>query len=182
MLRQSLTTKRLFLRRHRRSDAKPIACLLDDWDVARWLSTVPHPYTRRDAVNWIAQCGRSWQLGRDYQFVVVQPPAFLKPETVVGHMGLSIKSDPTIGELGYWFGQQYWGRGYGKEAAAAVVDFGFTALRLDTIEATALPNNRRSQAVLASAGLRECGRRTVTFHSEQDPVECPLYRVHRASR
>ena len=42
-------TRRLILRPLRESDAAAIFALFNDWDVVRWLSSPPWPYTREDA-------------------------------------------------------------------------------------------------------------------------------------
>ena len=180
MLKQCLVTDRLMLRRHRRSDARAIAELLDDWDVARWLTAIPHPYTRRDAIDWIAQCERNWVSGKDYQFVVVEPASFTRRETIVGHIGLAVTGSPDTGELGYWFGRRYWGHGYGREAAMAVLEFGFDCLHLDRVEAASLPGNRWSRSILTAIGMRQRGIRLLSFHAEPAPVACPIYQIIRA--
>jgi RimJ/RimL family protein N-acetyltransferase len=165
-----LETERLALRRHRRADAPAIARLLNDWDVVRWLAVVPFPYTEKDAHEWIAQTNRNWADGRDYQFVVTLRAS----GTMVGHMGLRIEKEKSAGELGYWFGQAHWGAGYGSEAAAAVIDFGFRDLDLERIWATCLPDNDRSRRVLAKAGFLEEGRRMQEFATIGRTVEVPV--------
>ncbi|MBV8451573.1 MAG: GNAT family N-acetyltransferase [Deltaproteobacteria bacterium] len=50
--------------------------------------------------------------------------------------------------LGYWLGQPYWGNGYSREAAAAVIDYGFRTLGLKTIRAYTDPSNTASQKML----------------------------------
>ena len=46
-------TKRLKLRPFKRSDAANLPGLLNDWDVSRWLSRAPFPYTLQDGKGWI---------------------------------------------------------------------------------------------------------------------------------
>ena len=47
------TTKRLQLRQLHPSDADQVTDLVSDIDVARWLTRVPHPYTRKDADDFL---------------------------------------------------------------------------------------------------------------------------------
>ena len=49
-----LTTERLRLRRLQPADAPLIAPLVNDWEVARWTSHIPHPYTVQMADEFIA--------------------------------------------------------------------------------------------------------------------------------
>src|ERR1043165_10255969 len=46
-------TGRLILRPLRESDAAAIFALFNDWNVMRWLSAPPWPYTRADAENYV---------------------------------------------------------------------------------------------------------------------------------
>jgi ribosomal-protein-alanine N-acetyltransferase len=59
-----------------------------------------------------------------------------------------------IGDLYYMLAKAYWGQGYATEAAAAVMQFGFTRLRLRLIEAQVFTDNIASLRVLTKLGLR----------------------------
>jgi RimJ/RimL family protein N-acetyltransferase len=81
--------------------------------------------------------------------------------------------------LGYWLGQPDWGNGYGREAAAAVIDYGFRTLGLETIRAYTNPGNTASQKVLLHCGLKNVGEielLTPTHHGER---RAPLFRISR---
>ena len=171
-----LTTPRLILRRHARSDAAALARLLNNWNVVRWLAQVPYPYGERDALDWIGQCHRSWAAGAEYQFVVTLAAG----GPLVGHIGLRLDAARQGAELGYWFGEPHWGHGYGTEAARATVGFAFHQLRLDRIWATALPSNGRSLAVLGRAGLKQVGTKLQEFAVLGEMVEVPLLSLTRA--
>lgn len=54
-------------------------------------------------------------------------------------------------ELGYHLLPQYWGKGYAREAAGAVVSYGMTIS--DRIYAGAHPENHRSEALLGKLGF-----------------------------
>lgn len=59
--------------------------------------------------------------------------------------------------LGYFIHNKFWGRGYGKEAALAMIDIAFRDLKLHRIEAGIEPSNRRSIMLARSIGLRKEG-------------------------
>lgn len=59
--------------------------------------------------------------------------------------------------LGYFINNNYWGMGYGKEAALAMIDIGFRDLKLHRLEAGIEPTNRRSILMARSIGLRKEG-------------------------
>ncbi|GAH80485.1 unnamed protein product, partial [marine sediment metagenome] len=51
-----LETKRLILRTPRKSDWKDIVEAVGDIKVSKFLSLVPHPYKKKDALLWINEC------------------------------------------------------------------------------------------------------------------------------
>lgn len=57
-------------------------------------------------------------------------------------------------ELMYRFSDQFWGRGYGREIAEALISYGFSSLNLDRIVATVDPQNRPSKKILESLGFQ----------------------------
>lgn len=61
------------------------------------------------------------------------------------------------GQIGYWMGESYAGRGYMQEAVALVVEFAFRKLRLHRVEAACIPGNARSTRVLEKAGFQREG-------------------------
>jgi RimJ/RimL family protein N-acetyltransferase len=62
------------------------------------------------------------------------------------------------GDIGYEIAPAFWGQGYATEAARAMLDFGFTNLRLHRIWARCLAENTASQRVLEKLGMRLEGR------------------------
>ena len=111
-----LQTKRLTLRPFRGSDIDRLHTLIDDLDVARMLSPVPHPYSRALAEEWIS--GALWNK-HDIHFVLDDGSG------LIGACGIGPSSNgkPMIG---FWLGQQYWGNGLMTEAATAMVSWAFT--------------------------------------------------------
>lgn len=59
--------------------------------------------------------------------------------------------------LGYFIHNRFWGKGYGKEAALAMIDIAFRDIKLHRIEAGIEPSNRRSIMLARSIGLRKEG-------------------------
>ena len=99
----AVTTDRLVLRRYKTSDAEAITMLIGEWDVARWLPRVPHPYPLGDAEAFIARH-------------LDDPDAF-----AITHDGTFIGGCALHDELGYWLGIPFWGQGFATEAATALV-------------------------------------------------------------
>ena len=78
----------------------------------------------------------------------------------MGWAGLKLVAGPLNGhhdfyDLGYRFRPQYWGQGYGYEAAQAWLDYGFQMLQLPRICAYADAENAGSRRILTKMGLRQ---------------------------
>ena len=61
------------------------------------------------------------------------------------------------GQIGYWMGEPYAGRGLMGDAVGVLVRHCFGALRLNRIEAACIPDNLRSIRVLEKAGFTREG-------------------------
>lgn len=70
--------------------------------------------------------------------------------------------------LGYFIHNNFWGKGYGKEAVLELIDIAFRDIKLHRIEAGIEPNNRRSIMLARSIGLRKEGlkKRAVFIRGE----------------
>lgn len=144
-----LTTDRLVLRPFSLEDAKDVQRLADDRDVAATVTNLPHPYEDGMAEEWIAGHESAFQGGSEVILAIV-----LKPDALVGAIGLHINEKHRRGELGYWIGKAFWNKGYCTEAVPAVVRYGFEERRLNRIEARHMTKNPASGRVMEKAGMR----------------------------
>jgi len=145
----TLETERLLLRPFRATDAAAVAALAGNWDVARMLARVPHPYTCEMAEAWIATHVPSWHGGAEHVFCIEHY------SEVAGCIGLQ-RSREAIYELGYWLGTLV-GEGVGDRAARCVVRFAFDALGADQLVAGNFTDNTASGRVLEKCGFRYSG-------------------------
>jgi len=77
---------------------------------------------------------------------------------VVGTVSLWVRSrEHARGELGYVLSRHHWGQGITTQAAAAVLEFGFTDADLARVEATCRPENLGSRRVLEKIGMQREG-------------------------
>lgn len=130
-----IQTRRLVLRRFRRGDADALVALLNNLDVARWLTRVPHPYRPEHACDFIDNVAEksadAFAVSRDDQ--------------VIG--GVS-----TGEQLGYWIGQPFWRNGYVTEAAQAMITRFFNR-RDGILHSGYHVGNKGSCAVLTKLGF-----------------------------
>lgn len=67
-----LETKRLILRKPKESDWKDIVEGVREYDVAKMLSKLTHPYKKKDAEIFIKKTIKNWQkkVKKDYTFLI----------------------------------------------------------------------------------------------------------------
>jgi RimJ/RimL family protein N-acetyltransferase len=142
-----LETKRLALRAPRLEDAKMVAALANDRRIAENTARIPHPYKVSDAEGFITGANKS---GGEAAFLIT-----LRDDTIIGACGL-MDQDGTP-ELGYWLGAPYWGKGYATEAMHAVIDYAFSDLGHEALQAGARVTNPASRRVLEKCGFQWTG-------------------------
>jgi 8-oxo-dGTP diphosphatase len=150
-----LTTERLVLRPLTPDDAEQLHRLLNDWEVCRMLQTVPFPYPRVLADQWIADQVAKRQDGAAYHFAITRRET--GRDLLVGAVGLKLMPGQRRATLGYWVGRRFWGQGLAREAAGRVLRWALANLDLDSVEAVVATDNRASARVLVAAGFREVG-------------------------
>src|SRR5271169_192169 len=141
-----LETKRLCLRAPRLGDAKTVATLANDRRIAENTARIPHPYKTADAEDFISRAGKT----DEALFLVT-----LRDKTVIGACGIVLQE--TVPELGYWLGVEHWGKGYATEALHAVIDYAFTDLAHEALQAGARVTNPASRRVLEKCGFQWTG-------------------------
>lgn len=153
-----LLTSRLLLRPLTEADAGMVAQLAGEWQVASKTGRIPYPYELAMAVDFI----RSQQdaLDREVIFAVCRQA----DGVLLGCVGASFDADSA--ELGYWFGQAYWGQGYATEAAQALVHYVLSLPNIRQMTSSHLLTNPASGRVLVKLGFTESERATVNWRNE----------------
>lgn len=149
-----LHTARFLLSPPGPSDAESIYLACQDEAIQRW-TTVPSPYTREDAETFIRLTAGWWRDGTNLTWAVRPVDA---PEAVAGVIGLDSIADGAA-ELGYWAAPDARGTGAITEAATAVLDFAFGAMRLERVQWNAAVGNLASVRVAQKLGFRYEGLR-----------------------
>jgi len=159
----------------RDGDLGDLVSLINNWEVARWVSSVPHPYTEVDGREWIARVQQDHATGRPRRFAI----ALKETDRLIGGVGLdgSTGDDSEEPALGYWLGEPHWGNGYAREAVAAVIDYGLRTLGMPTIRAYTDPSNLASQKVLLRCGLKKIGEIDLVKPTRLGARRAPLFRI-----
>ena len=121
----------------------------NSWKVARNLRDVfPHPYAEKDARDFVALCIQNEGKGQLCRAIDVGGQA-------VGTISLTVGGDVyrRSGELGYWLGEEFWGRGIMTAAVQRICREGFERFDLVRIYAEPFASNTASRRVLEKAGF-----------------------------
>lgn len=173
-----LETNRLLLRPFAMSDCPRVAELAGDRRIHDTTLLIPHPYAIRDAEAWISRHVARWaawreQASMDFAIVVRESME------LVGAIGLSATPHHGFAEMGYWVGVPYWGRGYGKEAARALVGFAFDTLGMERLIAPVFRGNTASERVLQACGFQPEGVMRQHFVKGGRRVDATLFGLLR---
>ncbi|WMT75302.1 GNAT family N-acetyltransferase [Bradyrhizobium sp. Ash2021] len=165
-----LETERLTLRRPTLADVKAIVRLANDRRIAENTRRLPHPYSQDHAVEFV----RATVEDRCETVFLIE-----NNHVPIGMVGID-RRDPDAPELGYWLGVDYWGQGFGTEAARAVIDFFFEEFDCDHLISGARVANPSSRNILEKCGFQWSGVELHRFEAlgSSTPVDC--FRLSRS--
>ena len=148
-----IETKRLILRNWNIEDIDAIVSGLNDFDVAKFLTT-PYPYHKEDAVSFV---NRVHSLDdKNFYFAIVKKDT----NEVIG--GTSVryrdKKDETNG--GIWLRKDCHGVGLGQEAFGAIINFWFEYLKNTEIISGYYEYNPASAHMHERLGFKSFGAQT----------------------
>ena len=116
-------------------------------NVRRYLRrSFPSPYTIEDAKSWLKM---NEDLDPIPRFAIMVDGAF------AGGIGLEFKTDVYAcnAELGYWLGEDFWGKGIMTDAIPLIVEYAFKSFPITRIFAGVNEANVGSMRALEKAGF-----------------------------
>ena len=156
--------------------------LSDKADVARqanngkiWANVrdyFPHPYTEEHAAAWLAYATTAEPRSN---FAIEVEGRF------AGAIGLKLQSDVdrVSAELGYWLGEEFWGRGVATAAIIGFVPWAFENFSLERIYATPFHWNGASCRALEKASFNKEGVMRRAALKSGVLADLPLYARYR---
>ena len=140
-------------------DVDAVFAYCNDPDAARF-TTIPWPYERRHAIEWIEESTRCWADGARASFVIVDSST----GALVGSIGLvRLDHDAAVAEVGYLVEREARGQGIATRAVRLVGDWVLRELDFARLELQTDVRNHASQRVADKAGF--------TREGEVDPPE-----------
>lgn len=156
-----LVTKRLTLRSPLEVDAEAICAAMQNTNVSRMLTPVPHPYSIKDARKWIDVTSKDENASH---FSIYR-------QKLLGVVSVGVDADGEF-NLGYWLNEWAWGNGYMAEAARAALSHSFKKSGTDKIYSGSYADNHASRAILAKLGFEDSGTKTNFNPTRQCHVTC----------
>lgn len=149
----SILTDRLYLRLFEKNDAETVKELCNNINIYKTTLYIPYPYTINDALVWMENHKKNFDEDRMYEFAITDKES----GDLLGAISLSNNKRFNNGEIAYWIGEKYWNRGYGTEAAKALVDFAFEEKKLHKVFARYFKSNPASGKIMKKIGMKQEG-------------------------
>jgi RimJ/RimL family protein N-acetyltransferase len=150
----TLRTERLTLRPQDEADIDANIAGLNDFEVSRYLTVVPYPYTLADAREWI---GKQQPITIGHAVFALDLPG----HGMIGAVTL-------VDQLGYWLDRRHHGNGYVTEASEALLDWHFAARPDDIVHSGIHAGNAASWRVQQKLGFVDTGKREMKFARSQN--------------
>ncbi len=146
-----IETERLVLTPASAAYMDRVISLIDDFDIARMTSRIPHPYGEPEA-DVFRQHLLQTDFSRDSLFQIET-----RDGEMIGSIGVSLDDGLLFPEIGYWIARDHWGQGYATESAMAVRDWARRAFGCRALVAGHFIDNDASGRVLVKCGFLYTG-------------------------
>ena len=131
----------------------------------------PHPYTLSDAKSWLESVINRLP-ETNFAIATVDDEA-------VGGIGFILQQDVAYrsAEIGYWLGEDYWGRGLATESVKVVTEYAFAHHEICRIYAHVFEWNLASARVLEKAGYLLEGRLKKSVTKDGQTIDQLMYAI-----
>jgi ribosomal-protein-alanine N-acetyltransferase len=167
-----IRTERLVLRKIIAEDAEKVFLWMGDPEVCRYERWMPHAssgYTR----GYIREVFH-YELDDEYQWGIELDGCLIGSVSIVAVDNFDQKA-----LLGYCIAKTFWSKGYATEAVRAVLEFMFSEVGINRIEASHSIRNVASGRVLEKAGLKREGLAKEYYYCSQGFQDSHLYGITR---
>ena len=173
---KEITTERLLLRRFTIDDAEDMYRNLNsDAEVNHFLTWELHTSVD-ETVELLKTFEERYESPSRYCWAIV----LRETDEVIGTVAAPVVKERTeIVEVTYALGRAWWGMGITAEALKAVIEFLFTEVGVNRIEAAHDINNPNSGKVMEKAGMRKEGVLRKASRNNQGLIDIAIYAILR---
>ena len=151
-----LETERLIIRPYQEEDLLECFQLMQDKELFRFLDmSVMTLEEYSELFHWIIRC---YSVSPDRDFKYSFNVCLKETGKTIGWVGIGgVEYNHSVKEIYWLIGREFQNKGYASEAAAALLEYGFTVMSLDEITAVCKPENIASEKVMKKIGLKYRG-------------------------
>ena len=142
-----LRDRELVLRPWTEDDLAALVAGCNDPEIARWIPTIPHPYTEEDARAFLRG-----EVGPKHEALAIELDG-----QVVGGIGIGLNSYGYKASIGYWMAASARGKGTCTRALRLLARNALEQRGLQPIDLVTDPDNFASQRVAARVGFQREG-------------------------
>jgi len=166
-----LQTERLVLRKMKVSDSASLFTIWSDPEVTKFMNI--NSFTdESQAVDMIEILDKLSRENRAIRYSIIE----LESNEIIGSCGYnSLDFSNSKAEIGYDISKDFWGKGYAPEAILSLMDYAFSALELNRIEAKAEPENVNSIKVLQKLNFTFEGTMRKCEKSKEKFIDLSIY-------
>lgn len=171
---RELLTENLILRKVRREDAQLYYERIGSREaVTRYMLFNPHTDIA-DSVESVENVLRRYDSGRCYRWAI----ALKEDDSIIGIIEL-LRFDETANScsFAYMIGDEFWGKGYGTQALKATLQFAFSEMELEYVEADHMAANPASGAVMRKAGMVHIRTDKAKYQKNGAVYDAIVYRI-----
>lgn len=168
---ETIKTKKFTLRPILLKDAKDLAKNLNNWNVVRYLSSLPFPYELQHAKQYIKRMNNEAKKEHPENYVL----AIEINNEVVGAVAIHKMAQNHKAEMGYWLAEQHWGKGIMPEAVKKFLPHVFSKFKLRRVCAKVYSPNKGSMKVAEKAGMKFEGIERKGVLKNGKYIDCHIY-------
>ncbi|GAB0166913.1 GNAT family N-acetyltransferase [Lysinibacillus sp. CTST325] len=160
---EQIYTKRLYLRKMKMADAHILFNIWSDPEVTKFMNITNFTHEEQ-AKEMIELFDELTEERKAIRFTIIEKES----NEIIGSCGFnSIDEVNASAEIGYDLAKAYWGKGYAPESISALIDYAFTTLNINRIEAKIEPGNINSIKVVEKLNFTFEG----TFQENEESKE-----------
>ena len=175
---KNLETERLYLRRFQNDDAD---AMFENWasdpEVTKYL-TWPTHISREISTKVMSDWVKAYADDNYYQWGIVLKENGDKPIGCIAVV--SQNEDISMVHIGYCIGKTWWNQGIVTEALKVIIEFFFSEVRANRIEARFDPRNPSSGMVMKKCGMKYEGTLSNADWNNQSICDASYYAILRA--
>lgn len=155
------------------NDLDALVTLANNKNIAQYMADVfPHPYTAEKGKAFI-EFANSNPTSSIFAIIVNNKP--------VGSIGLHLQTDilRKNAEIGYWLGEEHWGKGVMTKAIEYIIGYGFKNLDIVRIFARIYGTNIASQKVVEKSNFKLEAKFEKTIFKNNEFLDELIYAVRK---